>query len=109
MVDEKVKQAVVGDEEENPRTKHPPCNFFTRNMIKENRAEYNFHQKELLLMLRNCCFCPGGKNMNMFCVNAAVPLLASPKLRKSERGGPFKNLSASLSKSFFSKIKVSGI
>ena len=48
----------------------------------------------------------------MFCVNVAVPLLASPKLRKSERGGPFKNLSASLSKSFvskISKIKVSGM
>ena len=60
---------------------------------------------ELLLMLLNFCPYPVGKNMNMFCVNAAVPLLASPELRKSERGGPFKNLSASISKSFFSYIQ----
>ena len=40
MVDEKVKRAVVGDKEENPRTKQPPYNFFTQNMIKE-RIEKN--------------------------------------------------------------------
>ena len=33
MVDEKVKRAVVGDKEDNPRTKQPPYNFFTQNMI----------------------------------------------------------------------------
>ena len=40
MVDEKVKRAVVGDKEENPRTKQPPYIFFTQNMIKE-RIEKN--------------------------------------------------------------------
>ena len=40
MVDQKVMQAMVDDKEVNPRTKQPPYNFFTRNIIKE-RIEKN--------------------------------------------------------------------
>ena len=46
MVDEKVKRAVVGDKEENPRTKHPPCKFFCTGYNKGEKEEHNFYKKK---------------------------------------------------------------